>query len=305
MHIIEVFGRIFISALFLIEAVRKILDPDISMMYMSDHGVPEILFYPSIAFEIIIPLLLIAGYKTKIMASLLALFVLTVTIIFHTHQILADASQLTTFLKNISITPLIVLKSTVLPNSIESIGKEIPDLVLNPEFLRERSAKEDFINSKLIIFGGPQESTKKLADFYKKFTLCKTTDFKFTDLISASLVKYAINTFLATKVVFFNELNQIFNKSGAEDSWEDFIKMISIDKRVGSSHMQVPGFDGKFGYGGACFPKDSKALIKYSEQIGSPFNLLQKSNQVNDSIRRKYTSLSDREIDQNVNYESD
>ena len=208
-------------------------------------------------------------------------------------------------LKNISITPLIVLKSTVLPNSIESIGKEIPDLVLNPEFLRERSAKEDFINSKLIIFGGPQESTKKLADFYKKFTLCKTTDFKFTDLISASLVKYAINTFLATKVVFFNELNQIFNKSGAEDSWEDFIKMISIDKRVGSSHMQVPGFDGKFGYGGACFPKDSKALIKYSEQIGSPFNLLQKSNQVNDRIRRKYTSLSDREIDQNVNYESD
>ena len=103
MHIIEVFGRIFISALFLIEAVRKILDPDISMMYMSDHGVPEILFYPSIAFEIIIPLLLIAAYKTKIMASLLALFVLTVTIIFHTHHILADASQFTTFLKNISI----------------------------------------------------------------------------------------------------------------------------------------------------------------------------------------------------------
>ena len=208
-------------------------------------------------------------------------------------------------LKNISKTPLIVLKSTVLPNNIESIRKEIPDLVLNPEFLRERSAKEDFLNSELIIFGGPQESTKKLADFYKKYTLCKTTDFKFTDLISASLVKYAINTFLATKVVFFNELNQIFNKSGAEDSWEDFIKMISIDKRVGSSHMQVPGLDGKFGYGGACFPKDSKALIKYSEQIGSPFSLLQKSNKVNDRIRRKYTSLSDRENDQNVNYESD
>ena len=59
MHIVEVFGRFFISLLFLIEAVKKFFNPDISMMYMSDHGVPEFLFYPSIAFEIIVPLLLI------------------------------------------------------------------------------------------------------------------------------------------------------------------------------------------------------------------------------------------------------
>ena len=73
------------------------------MMYMSDHGVLEILFYPSIAFEIIFPLLLIAGYKTKIVASLLALFVFAVTLIFHSHYILGDGMQLTIFLKNISI----------------------------------------------------------------------------------------------------------------------------------------------------------------------------------------------------------
>ena len=103
MHIVEVFGRIFISALFLVEAVKKFFNPDISMMYMSDHGVPEILFYPSIAFEIIFPLLLIVGYKTKIVASLLALFVFTVTLVFHTHNILGDGMQLTIFLKNISI----------------------------------------------------------------------------------------------------------------------------------------------------------------------------------------------------------
>ena len=103
MHIVDVFGRIFISALFLIEAVRKFFNPDMSMMYMSDHGVPEILFYPSIAFEIIIPLLLIAGYKTRVVSTLLALFVLAVTLIFHTHHILNDGMQLTIFLKNISI----------------------------------------------------------------------------------------------------------------------------------------------------------------------------------------------------------
>ena len=103
MHIVEVFGRIFISALFLIEAIRKFFNPDMSMMYMSDHGVPEFLFYPSIAFEIIIPLLLIVGYKTRIAASLLAVFVLTVTLIFHSHHIIDDGMQLTIFLKNLAI----------------------------------------------------------------------------------------------------------------------------------------------------------------------------------------------------------
>ena len=103
MHIVEVFGRIFISALFLIEAIRKFFNPDMSMMYMSDHGVPEFLFYPSIAFEIIIPLLLIVGYKTRIAASLLTVFVLTVTLIFHSHHIIDDGMQLTIFLKNLAI----------------------------------------------------------------------------------------------------------------------------------------------------------------------------------------------------------
>ena len=103
MHILEVFGRIFISSLFLVEAVRKFFNPDISMMYMSDHGVPEFLFYPSLAFEFIFPLLLIAGYKTRIVASILALFVLTVTLIFHAHHVFSDSMQLTVMLKNISI----------------------------------------------------------------------------------------------------------------------------------------------------------------------------------------------------------
>ena len=103
MHIVEVFGRIFISALFLVETIRKFLNPDMSMMYMSDHGVPEFLFYPSLAFEFVFPLLLIAGYKTRIVASLLVLFVLTVTLIFHSHHIIADSMQLTIFLKNFAI----------------------------------------------------------------------------------------------------------------------------------------------------------------------------------------------------------
>jgi len=103
MHIVEVFGRIFVSSLFIVEAIRKFLNPDESIIYMLDHHVPEFLFYPSIAFELIVPILLIVGYKTRFAASLLALFVLIVTIIFHTHHIFTDGMQFTTVLKNIAI----------------------------------------------------------------------------------------------------------------------------------------------------------------------------------------------------------
>ena len=103
MHIVEVFGRIFLSLLFIVEGIRKIFNPDMGMMYMADYGVPEFLFYPSVAFEIIIPLILIAGYKTKIMASLLGLFVISVTLIFHIPLIFSDSMQLLAALKNISI----------------------------------------------------------------------------------------------------------------------------------------------------------------------------------------------------------
>ncbi len=103
MHIIEVTGRTLISLLFLVEGVKKIFSPDITMIYMSDHNVPEILLYPSIAFEIIIPLFLIVGYKIRIMSALLALFVVVVSFIFHFHHISENAMQLTALLKNLSI----------------------------------------------------------------------------------------------------------------------------------------------------------------------------------------------------------
>ena len=101
MHIVEVLGRIFISSLFIVEAVRKFFSPDEGMMYMSDYGVPEILFYPSLIFEFVVPLILIAGIKTRFFASLLFLFVLSVTVIFHTD--FSNNMQMISFLKNLAI----------------------------------------------------------------------------------------------------------------------------------------------------------------------------------------------------------
>ena len=101
MHIVEVLGRIFISSLFIVEAIWKFFSPDEGMIYMSDYGVPEILFYPSLIFEFVVPLILIAGFKTRFFASLLFLFVLSVTVIFHTD--FSNNMQMISFLKNLAI----------------------------------------------------------------------------------------------------------------------------------------------------------------------------------------------------------
>ena len=101
MHIVEVFGRILLSALFLIEGVKKFFSQDETIMYMEDYGVPEVLFFPALIIEIVVPLLLIIGYKTRFFASVMALFTLTVAIIFHTN--FNNDAQLIIFLKDIAI----------------------------------------------------------------------------------------------------------------------------------------------------------------------------------------------------------
>ena len=78
--------------------------------------------------------------------------------------------------------------------------------------------------------------------------------------------------------------------------------MISFEKRIGKSHMQVPGHDGKFGYGGACFPKDVNAFIKYSKEVGRELSLLNKANNINNIIRAKYNDVNNREKEQNINF---
>ena len=101
MHIVEAFGRIFLSTLFLFEGVKKFFYQDETIEYMESFGVPELFFYPSIFFEIIIPTLLIIGFKTRIVALLMFLFTITVSVIFHTD--FSNHMQIIVFLKNFSI----------------------------------------------------------------------------------------------------------------------------------------------------------------------------------------------------------
>ena len=101
MHIVELIGRIFLSTLFLIEGIGKLFTQEQVITYMEDYGVPGMLFIPAVVVEILFPLLLIVGYKTRLAALVMALFTLTVTIIFHTD--FSNGMQLILFLKNLAI----------------------------------------------------------------------------------------------------------------------------------------------------------------------------------------------------------
>ncbi len=198
---------------------------------------------------------------------------------------------------------LIVIKSTITPNVIDKLKNLSSDIVYNPEFLREKHANFDFENTKILILGGEKEDCKKVASIYKNHSICKTQNFHIVDLTTASFIKYSINTFLATKVIYFNELFNLFSELETNDSWQKVIDIISHDERLGSSHMNVPGHDGKRGFGGACFPKDSIALIKFAQSMQIDLSVLKSAVKTNNQIRTTYDDLDDREKEQNISYD--
>lgn len=208
-------------------------------------------------------------------------------------------------LNELQIKCTIVIKSTVLPDNLNKIKDLIPNVIYNPEFLREKHADEDFINSNLIVIGGTDNSEiNKIKEFYSNNTNCLCKNYISTDIVTASFIKFTINSFLATKVSFFNQINQLFKLSGPNDSWENLIKYISYDMRIGESHMSVPGHDGKLGFGGACLPKDSKAFLDFSKELGVELSILKEAITINNNIRGSYT-YDQREIDQNINFLTD
>tara|TARA_Y100001935_G_scaffold167615_1_gene138077 strand:+ start:9337 stop:10200 length:864 start_codon:yes stop_codon:yes gene_type:complete len=196
-----------------------------------------------------------------------------------------------------------VVKSTVLPSLLDELKEIDSKIVYNPEFLREKHANTDFVNSEMIIFGGDRNISTQVSNAYLRHSRCKTKEHIFTDLKTASFIKYSINTFLASKVIFFNELYSIYKKLDVRDDWESFVNIISKDSRIGDSHMNVPGHDGKKGFGGACFPKDSLAFIKFAKNLNIDLNLLIAVVKINNQIRSKYEDLDSRESEQNVSFD--
>lgn len=180
--------------------------------------------------------------------------------------------------------PIILIRSTIVPGTTRDISEKFPDLklVFNPEFLTERTANFDFISQSRIVLGGDNDNVEAVADLYTS-RFGKSIPVIKTDFESAELIKYMNNTFFATKVSFMNEMFKLAESVGA--SWDDAIEGFLRDGRVGHSHSQVPGHDGKFGFGGSCFPKDVQALLHFADSRGINLNVLEGTWKTNLEVR--------------------
>ena len=169
--------------------------------------------------------------------------------------------------------PIILLRSTVTPGTTREIQKKYPlmRIVFNPEFLTERSAKLDFINQSRFIIGGSPGDSDAVEKLFK-WRFGESTPVIKTNYETAELIKYMNNCFFATKVSFLNEMYEIADKCGA--NWDEAVEGFVRDGRIGHSHMNVPGPDGKFGFGGSCFPKDIQAMINFAQELGVNANVL-------------------------------
>ena len=158
---------------------------------------------------------------------------------------------------------IIILKSTMTPGTVEALQHMYSTLniVFSPEFLTERTAKLDFLTQARIILGGKKKHTTKVKQLFKeRFTHCNVIE---TDTTTAELIKYMNNVFFASKVSIMNEFKQVCDKVGAD--WNMALKGFTADGRIGDSHLNVPGPDGKMGFGGSCFPKDINAFISLAK----------------------------------------
>ncbi len=172
---------------------------------------------------------------------------------------------------------VIVTKSTVPVGTgarlREIISKKLTervdfDIVSNPEFLREGSAIEDFMRPNRVVLGASsQQAVAILKDLYRPLYLIETP-FVITNIETAELIKYASNSFLAVKISFINELSRLCEKVGADIQM--VAKGMGLDQRIGSKFLHTGP-----GYGGSCFPKDTRALLTIADKNGSELEIVQ------------------------------
>jgi len=178
---------------------------------------------------------------------------------------------------------VVVLKSTMIPGTTDKLAEKYPslDFVYNPEFLTERRAKFDFLNQARIVLGGDYKSIQKVKGLYvERFKHCNFVE---TDYKTAEFIKYLGNVFFALKVSFANEMNLLANEIGVD--WDKALYGFVSDGRVADSHLQVPGPDGRLGFGGSCFPKDLNAFIALANDAGINVNTLKAAWQTNLEVR--------------------
>jgi len=186
-------------------------------------------------------------------------------------------------LKDLDYNGVIISKCTAPPDTYAKLNDLYPNLVHAPEFLTAANAVKDYINGTFAIIGGKVKAYNELAEKIIRISQPKINNTVHCSIGEASLAKYTINCFMSTKVIFMNEMYKVAQASGC--NYEAIVRGVIMDPRIGKSHMQVPGPDGYFGFGGACFPKDTSALLKYAESVGVSMNVLDAAVKENTLLR--------------------
>ena len=190
---------------------------------------------------------------------------------------------------------VVVTKSTVPVGTgrrlTETIRKARPDFAIdvasNPEFLREGSAIADFMRPDRVVIGSESEAAAGvLRQLYRPLYLIETP-IVVTTLETAELIKYAANSFLATKITFINEVADFCEKVGA--NVHDVARAIGLDGRIGSKFLHAGP-----GYGGSCFPKDTEAYVHSGRDFGAPQQIVETVVQIND---RRKLQMAERIVD--------
>jgi len=171
----------------------------------------------------------------------------------------------------------ILIKSTISLELVELLEDD-QEVTFNPEFLTEADSHKQFCHQKFAIFGG--HHCRSWYDLYINSGI-KIDKVRFTSMKNAAYAKYTINSFLATKVIFFNELYNMY----CNDGFDELTELVAMDERIGKSHMTVPGHDREFGFGGMCLPKDTLAFATSASRKGSPLKLLEEVILINNELR--------------------
>jgi UDPglucose 6-dehydrogenase len=193
---------------------------------------------------------------------------------------------------------VIVTKSTVPVGTNRKVAEAVGaacqaqafDVASNPEFLREGAAIDDFMRPDRVVVGVESERAKKvMADIYRPLFL-REFPVVYTDLESAEMIKYAANAFLATKITFINEIAALCERVGADI--KSVSKGIGLDGRIGNKFLHAGP-----GYGGSCFPKDTKALARIGQEHGVPMQITETVIKVNEEIKRRMIDKIMEELD--------
>jgi UDPglucose 6-dehydrogenase len=181
--------------------------------------------------------------------------------------------------------PTLIIKSTCPPGTAESISDSVSycDVMFSPEFLTEANAVEDFKNQNRIIIGTCENASAQHVVEMFRTVFPEPVIIKVTTAREAEMCKYIINTFLAVKVSFANEVYDICNSMNID--YDTAKNLANLDTRLGNSHWMVPGPDGDRGFGGHCFPKDLQALSYMADQEGVESSVLKAAWTTNNRVR--------------------